>query len=213
MLFDVLQKIDRSQIPAMNSKLQTNLVAFLMMNIAVAGSASAAVIVQFQESGGNVIGTATGTFKVPLIAPIGTSSSTNFAGGFNFLYNYGGTLDSFSGGVWSLLGSGFALNQAPTSASGDTFGYNVGVVYLESGLSPGSTFSPSTTWTWSGQTLSSIGLGSLGATPTKVYTAPSDGDTISFAAIPEPSSSSFLLGTATLLLVANRRRTKKQNKA
>jgi len=92
------------------------------------------------------------------------------------------------------------LSVAPTSASGDAFGFTLinGVIdFLIISLealeqeAPGEfEISPETTFTFANQTLESIGLADLTQEGQVVYTNTLTGDTIVF--IPEPSSMMML---------------------
>lgn len=156
--------------------------AFLV-TIAMVHRAQAAVIIQFEEVGGNVVATTTGTFQVPVVewAVSGSGAGLAFGNSDSLLY-IGATF-----GSWPDTGTTTpsGLSVGPDFGSGDTFGYFFGSIYLPPDIILGSIFTPNTMWTWTGQTLASIGLGSLTGTPVPVFEY---GDTIYFATVPEPAT-------------------------
>ncbi len=180
-------------------------IAFLLLTVSLINSANAGVIILFEEVGGDVVATTTGSVQVPSTE---RESWSPTGGGF-----YGDTSGLYLYGPVDVWRSGFTaesgLSLSPTSAEGDTFGYYDGELGLSAGLELGSFYSPNTTWTWSGETLESIGLGYLTADPFQVYDR--DGQTIAFAfgsPVPEPAVVSLLMGAGALAFACVRRRSK-----
>jgi len=143
---------------------------------------------------------------VPTITPYyDDAASVGIAGGNHLLFYLPENWDGWNSGTTEDSG----LAVYPTSATGDTFGYNGDVVTLPAGLTKGSSFTPHTVWNWDQMTLEGLGitatleglgLGDLTTTPTVVYTAApaAGGDTISFAVLPEPSTTALFLEAGTL---------------
>ncbi len=179
--------------------------------ISLVGQANAAIVIRFKETDGNVVATTTGSFQVPSIPYTSTTSSTfSAANSFQFYYVHG------NHGLW-IGGTPVAsdLSISPTTAEGDTFGYSVATLLLPSGLTHGSTYTPNTTWTWSGQTLADIGLGHLTKTPVLVFTGPASSGfdtisiaTISLSSVPEPTTTALFIGGVAAAFTALRRRRK-----
>ena len=180
------------------------LAATLITFGSLAGEADGAITITFEETGGDVIASTSGSVVVP------STTLVNFSGTFlvgtaNRLSWLDGNIDRYSGGSFG----GLTLSLVPTSGSGDAFGIEDEFIYFEAPVGVGTTYTPTTTWTWTGQTLSSIGLGSLSTSPTLVYTA-DNGETVSIvaaSAVPEPSSA-LLFGLGALGFATHRRRTK-----
>ncbi len=182
--------------------------AYLLFLIA---PANANVVVEFEEVGGDVIARTTGSFLVPSVAPNSVDSSDDWLSATYALYSINGSYATWSGGDFVL--SGLEEHFSFGVDSGDTFGYSDVMFFLPSGLTSGSYFTPNTTWKWEGTTLANLGLGYLTTTPTLVYTASeaAGGDTISFAvAIPEPATTSLLIGVGFLALARFRHRSRKE---
>lgn len=175
----------------------------LITIVSLAGRTNAAIIIQFEETAGNVVAKTTGSFQVPSSPPDDSNSDTSFSASTNRFYYVNGNFDYWHSG--SVFVSGVSVE--PTSAEGDTLGYNYAggqTLFLPSGLTPESTYTPDTTWTWSGQTLSGIGLNYLTTTPFQVYEF--GGDTISFAAVPEPTTTALFIGGAAAAFAGLRRK-------
>lgn len=164
-----------------------------------AAQANAAIIIQFKEIGGNVVATTTGSLVVPNTLAATPFSAGASRAGVDHIYTRFGNFSIYNGGT----NSGFTLNSSDFSGTGSVFGISGGDIYLNNTPS-GEVYTPNTTWTWLSKDLNAVGQGSLTSTPITVYTA-SNGETVSFALIPEPSSA-ILLGFGLLLL--NRRNRK-----
>ncbi|MDB4618157.1 PEP-CTERM sorting domain-containing protein [Akkermansiaceae bacterium] len=165
----------------------------------LAVEANAAILITFKEVGGDVIATTSGSIVVPNTQSL-NSSGTFLAGSPNRLSHLSGNIDRYSGGTFS---GDLAISKIPSSGSGTTFGIEDSLIYFDASAVPGSTYTPTTTWTWSGETISSIGLDPSVSLPLTVYTA-SNGETVSIIA-PEPSSA-LLSGLGALGLAVIRRR-------
>lgn len=176
------------------------LAATLITFASLAGGANAALLITFEEVGGDVIATTSGSLVVPA-SPDVNFSGNFLVGGDNSLSYLTGNFNLYYGGTFG----GMSISLTPSSGSGSTFGIEASAIYLDSTAAVGSSYTPATTWTWSGQTLSSIGLSSLTSSPTTVYTA-KNGSTVSIASIPEPSSTLLLGFGAGSFLVLRRRR-------
>lgn len=178
----------------------------LLATLLTTASVNAGLVIGFEESAGDVIATTSGAIVVP--ASVNQTFTGDFlSGDTDNLVGASGSTSRFDGGITVLS----LLDVDPSSFSGSTFGYFLEFIYFDAANTPGSTVSPSTTWTWDSTTLAGIGLGSLTASPSLVYTA-TNGETISFVrtsapAVPEPSSLLLLgLGSAVALGRKGRKR-------
>jgi len=164
----------------------------------------ASVTIFFEEIGGNVVATTSGSFLVPTDSPLSSGSGTSFMAIGDQFYNLNGSYNEwFASSMSSTL-----INQNATSASGDTFGFGEIIsLFLPAGLTPGTSYTPNTTWTWDSMSLSDIGLGALTTTPEEVFAGPGSVDTISIAkAVPEPSTVLLLTGGLAGLAALRRKR-------
>lgn len=178
-----------------------SLATILLTFGSLAVGANAAIVITFEETGGNVIATTSGSILLPPVIDFNFSHSSYVANGSDKRLTYlrTGTANVYTDGVHGAM----PLTTRPTSGSGATFGIEFGQMYTDSAVSSGSMYSPVTTWIWNSHTLASIGLGSLTSSPTVVYTS-SNNQTVSIAAIPEPSIS-LLFGISALALASRRR--------
>jgi hypothetical protein len=201
----------------LNKKIKTTMsLAAAMGTLALTAiSAQAAVILQFEESGGNVTATLTGTIDLTGL----TRHSDNDSSGPWVLGNGSSLYILNDGSVgphdrYASAGAATAsgLSATPDSLSGgEPFGFG-GSAFFSDGGTPlnDPAYAPSGTFTWNGTTLAGIGLSALTTTPTTVWTiteAGGSGDTIQFALapVPEPSTTA-LLGLGGLALILRRRK-------
>ena len=153
-----------------------------------------AVLITFEEEGGNVVASTSGTFIIPTTYNgtfgINSSSSASFQG---LLWVRQGT-ERYCGGTF--VNSGLVLANSVMGGF-STFGYIQEHFYAPSSEAQGSVYSPVTTWTFDSTDIDSLFPSGLSTTPFVVYTA-SNGETISFvSAVPEPSSALlFVFGAA-----------------
>jgi hypothetical protein len=196
-----------------NQKMKTILpLAAAMGTLALtATSAQAAVILQFEESGGNVTATLTGTIDLTGLTRHGNDDSgfTGSLGNGSSLYVLKGAPAPHDRYANAGTATASGLTATPDSLSGGSFGY-AGSAFFPDGPTPlnDPAYAPSGTFTWTGKTLADIGLDALTTTPTTVWTiteAGGSGDTIQFALVPEPSTTA-LLGLGGLALILRRRK-------
>ncbi len=186
----------------MKTKSILTLTAILLMNTSFIGGAKAAVIILFEEIGGNVVATTTGSFQVPLTAPDGSGNAVTTASGSILLLLANGDYDYWGGGSFTPSG---LVSLTPLAVAGSvTFGYQESLLFLPSGLTGGESFFPDTAWTWEGQTLASAGLSYLTTTPFQVYER--GGQTISFALVPEPTTTALFIGGVAFAALRRRRK-------
>ena len=163
-----------------------------ILAVCSSANAGAAVIITFQESGNNVVASTSGSFFVP---PTGGTlvNQTQTAGNTFLLIGLTGTVQVyFNSGISYASG----LSAQPNFHTGTSFAYSVSSFTVPTSA-VGTYYSPTTTWTWTNQSISSIGLGALTSTPSLVFQGA--GDTISFArAVPEPSTYAAFAGLAVL---------------
>ncbi len=166
----------------------------------VEAKSEAGIVITYQELGGDVIASGSGTIKLaglafnsnlsipPAISPSGQYFAVGSGGSIDF---YGGTNgpNSFGSGGYTVASSG----------SGDTLGISVGFVAVPHGYTSGSVISG--TAIFSGMTFASLAVNP----GTYIFTWGS-GATADFltlqvgpASIPEPSTP-ILFGTAAILL-------------
>ncbi|MCD8483829.1 MAG: PEP-CTERM sorting domain-containing protein [Verrucomicrobia bacterium] len=168
-------------------------------------NANQAIVILFEQVGGGCGGhdlrqCDSAAQALPL-GPIGPYTTQAYASSFFSLYWLDGSYNTWFGGT-STASTG--ITSLPLSASGDTFGYAGDKFYFPGTLPSGTVFTPATTWTWS-QNLSQLGLDYLTTTPVVVFES-FDGQTVSLAMIPEPSSAALLFAGCALAFVVARRR-------
>jgi hypothetical protein len=165
----------------------------------------AGVVVTFRQIGSDVVASTSGSITTPggLNAGIATEE-TYSANPFSLLYLNG----NFKAVFFFATNFQSGLSGAPNTASGDHFGYNGTDLYVADHVNVNSEYSPNTTWTWTNRTLAGIGLGSLSSTPQVVWAGNwgGAGNTISFAAIPEPCSGLLLVGSLACGILRRKRR-------
>jgi hypothetical protein len=191
----------------MTSKSIFTFAAAALMAGSLPDNANAAVIFYFEQVGADVVATPGGSFEITgTLIPMGQwAEQTSVDPGILYRYD-GGNVVQIYGGTTTESG----LNSSPTKSTGPTFGYFWGSLYIPEGVSEGSTYTPTTVFTWEGKTLAEIGLGSLTTTPFEVFKLGED--TISFALIPEPATSALFMGggMAAFAALLRRRRAKAQ---
>ena len=174
----------------------------------LSSSTKAAVVITFSQTGADVIGVMSGSMAVPPVSARIVDDVSRFGpelgGGPLSLYILGigfPSYDLYGGGV--AASSGLSIPPSNILFAVDSIGYSSTDLVFGSNVTPGSTYSPVGTWIWFGQTLGSIGLGSL--TTQTVYTSATN-DTIVFTATPVPEPSTALFAGIGLGLFFMRRR-------
>jgi len=192
----------------MSSKLIVGLFAFLsLFAITATQPASASLVFSFVESGGNVIGTLSGTLNLAGMSAIG--SGTNNPNGIipdlAIISSWAGSFDAYAvvGPTSFGTGSSYAYINA-TSQTGSTFILEgaFGEAMLPSSYTGGAL---SATLTFDGATFASLGI-----TPdTYVYTLPNDTITVQFSPTPLPATLPLFASGLGLLGLLGWRRKKK----
>ncbi len=182
-----------------------------LVSLIIAAPASAAVTLNFVETGTGVVGSFSGSLNLAGLtgfAGSGTFPSSISPGSAGFVFNSGLNGDRYP---TSIVPAGFGSGgfAIPTAVSGGTFalfpsGGGTTQIFVPLGYVSGSPLSGSATFT--GATLSSLGIG-LGPFTT---TLPSlDTITIIATPVPEPGTVGLMAaGLGVLGLVARRRRAK-----
>jgi hypothetical protein len=174
------------------------ILAFLLSPVA-----EAAVQFSFQEAGGNVVGTVSGSLDLTGATMLGVPGGSQFTspGAINPFFGaagFGSGLDTYSS---SSVSFGINLMTTADSSSGAGFGVSSGRVFV-----PGGYAGEALTGTVS---FINADFASLGVTPgTYVISLPDDTVTVSFgsAVVPLPATLPLLLGAVGLSLAAARRR-------
>lgn len=166
----------------------------------MSGTARAALIIDFDQVGGDVVATGTGSLDITglnagasFIHGQRVSGSTGFFGAGATAGVSDQSYSGFSGPT--AFGPGGSVDS--TSSTGDLFsiGGSSGRIYLDTTFVSGSSLTFSSTF--AGQTFSSLGL-----TPgTYTYTLPSDSVTIDIGTVPLPASAP-MFGAALVALGA-----------
>jgi hypothetical protein len=194
-------------------KTTMSLAAAMGSLVLTATSAQAAVILEFEESGGNVTATLTGTIDLTGLTRHSDNDSSGpwvLGNGSNLYVLNQGSVGPHDRYAFAGTATASGLTATPDSLSGlEPFGFG-GAAFFSDGGTPlnDPAYAPSGTFTWNGTTLAGIGLSALTTTPTTVWTiteAGGSGDTIQFALVPEPSTTA-LLGLGGLALILRRRK-------
>jgi hypothetical protein len=172
------------------------------------GSARAALIVNIEQVGLDIVATYSGTLNyggAATSAYIFTSSSVSFnpsAGSFGILPSATNTRYTYASSFTTPFGTGGSAT--PTSYAGDAFVVGSNILWTSQGFANPGSFSGS--MTFAGETYASMGLvpGS-----TSVATLPNDTITFAVAAVPLPAALPMLgLGLGAMGLIGARRRRK-----
>jgi hypothetical protein len=193
------------------------LTATLITLGSLAGGASGATLITFEETGGSVTATVSGTANLTDLSIQASRIPVSSAGGSSVYANpaflgIGGSsnFDAYAT-ITGSISIGLGTTQfTATSSIGDFVGIGNGTgtgtnpvdLWLPSGYVSGDSLSGISSW--SGESFASIGL----STGTYVWNwgAGASADTLTINVIPEPTSSMFL-GLGALGFVARRRRT------
>lgn len=181
-------------------KMLQTLAITLILFVMLGQKSHAVVIIYFEQKGGDVIATTTGSIIVPNTYDLTFSGNFAQANANSLLLTTSDT-DRYRFGT--SLGIGPTVN--PSSTSGTSFGFDQDALFVPATTAARSFFTPDTQWTWFSTDLASIGLGALTSDPTTAYTTPFGEDVIRFAVVPEPSSA-MLLSIASFFILGARRR-------
>ncbi|SIO13488.1 PEP-CTERM protein-sorting domain-containing protein [Parasphingorhabdus marina DSM 22363] len=178
-------------------RILSSAIAFSAAAFALSSAANAAIIINIQESGSDVVGTATGTLDLTGLTDLGTipirlavrGTPGYFGGGSN------GAVQAYTGITGPANWGPGSLTDA-TSSSGDMFAFNPRFsgsprVFVPIGYTSNSAISSSSTF--AGETLASLGL----TEGTYLYNAPNDTITVIIGnvrgAVPEPATWAFMI--------------------
>ncbi|BDS07668.1 hypothetical protein NT6N_27080 [Oceaniferula spumae] len=174
--------------------------------------AGAAVTVTFRQNpNGTVTGILSGTLSLPTGTQVtaGAPPSDQFAGDSSNL-SFVSSASNYQIGLSYGSITASELDIAPDAFTGpETFGFNGSNLSMGLAPVPGGSVTPVGTFVWSAADLftvfgeSKLDLG-IWMNPQVAWTATS-GDTISFVAVPEPSSSLMVTLGAGLLMLRRRR--------
>lgn len=166
-----------------------------------------AVIFTFEQIGPDVMATTSGSMFAPsgFDAEVTTLVTDEQYGDGFYFYRY--AVPGYRGTSFAGILSATSLSVAPTSSSGDSFGFTFSGLIFPLSVNADTSFSPNTSLVWANQTLSDIGLGGLSNTPLLVWNgAYGIGNDILFAsAVPEPAVSTVSILAGCALLVRRRR--------
>lgn len=203
--------------------------AAALLLTATTQNSKAGITVEFEETGGNVVATISGSIDLSGLT-LGINDNLGSRGSASYTTERflqigtaadGGTFDRYSGGV--VTNSGLSLLEAPdtvahtvTHTVTEAFGYVAGQLYVPGEIadnSPAYTPTPGMTVTFTSITpgestsLADIGLGGLSATPLAVWNNPNatgDAGSIQFVRpvpeLPSITSTSLESGTGDFLV-------------
>ncbi len=201
----------------MKKILLTSAAALSMAAIALPGAAHAAIVIDIEQVGSDVIGTVSGSLDLTgltnngtILNSIGVRGTPGFFGG-----GANGRLQAYTG-ITGPVNWGTGGVTFPSSASGDLFAFNpdfIGSPRIFVPIGYASNSAISSTASFAGATLASLGLDA----GVYSYTAPNDTITVNIGqlgAVPEPATWAFMIfgfGAIGGALRSNGRRQRKAN--
>lgn len=203
-------------IHSLTSKSCSLIFAFALCTFGFNTTSEAGIVILVSDDGSNLSLTVSGSLDLSGITTAGTVTIDDdfLADTGNSLYSRPDTYhEAFFVGTWSgtdVVDVASTLTQSPSTGSGDTFGFDQNILFWDVGLGSGnSVITPVNTWTFTGQTVSSVFGTNLDAGNVLLWTSDfGSNDTISIglaSGVPEPSSAVFVCFSGIGLLLRRRR--------